>query len=193
MFKPGHKPAHTGTITTTDPIRGDDIQKVREYLADRPRDLAIWSVGTNSALRAGDMLSLKWDELEDDGTRISFTLRESKTHKLRKITLNAQVSSDVRVWRSMSESEWCFSSQRGGPLGVPALGRMIKHFAKEAGVGAKRVSSHSLRKTWCRAHADRGVPLHQLMWALNHSSERQTAQYLGLLTDEVASLYEHVV
>jgi len=36
-------------------------------------------------------------------------------------------------------------------------------------------------------------PLFKMMWALGHSSERQTAQYIGLLTDEVAGLYEHVV
>jgi integrase len=71
---------------------------------------------------------------------------------------------------------------------------MVKAWAKEVGVTTQNISSHSLRKTFCRAMVDQyDEPLHVLMWALNHSSERQTAQYLGLLHDDVARLYEHVV
>ena len=193
MFSNGHTPSHKGQITTTDPIRGDDIQKVRRHLQMRPRDLALWSLGTNTALRAGDLLALRWSDIEDDGERITLLVKEQKTGNLRRIVLNPAASADLRCWRECSTSAVIFESQRGGALTVAAVGRMLKHWAKEAGVTAKRVSSHSMRKTWVRAHADRGVPLHKLMWALGHSSERQTAAYCGLLVDEVAELYEHVV
>ena len=192
MFKTGHIPAHAGKITTTDPIRGDDIKSIRNVLT-KPRDIALWSVGTNCALRAGDLLSLKWDDTTDDGERITIVLKESKTQKLRRIVLNAMASADLRTWRRESNSEFCFSGQRG-QLTVAALGRMIKHWAALANVDAKRVSSHSLRKTWCRAMVEQfDEPLYRMMWALGHSSERQTAQYIGLLTDEVAGLYQHIV
>lgn len=193
MFQQGHTPAHKNKITTTDPLRGEDIQKVREFLKYRPRDLAIWSVGTNSALRGGDICNLQWDDTEDDGERITVLLREKKTGKLRKIILNPVTSADLRAWRRHSDTPVIFASQRGGALTVASLGRMVKTWCREAGVEIKRVASHSMRKTWVRAHADRGVPLHTLMWALNHNSERQTATYCGLLTDEIAGLYEHVV
>lgn len=186
MFQPGHTPSHTGKITTTDPIRGEDIAKVRATLT-KTRDIALWSVGTNSALRGSDLTSMTWDEVEDDGTRFTLFLRERKTQKLRKIVLNPQTSADLRAWRAESDNNVIF------PMTVAYLGRLIKTFCKNAGVDAKRVASHSLRKTWVRAHADRGAPLRQLMWALNHSNERQTAVYCGLLGEEVQALYEHAV
>ena len=194
MFAKGHQPSHKNKITTTDPIRGEDIQKVRRYLDGRTRDLAVWSVGTNCALRAGDLLSLTWEDIEDHDDRIAFVLREKKTGKLRRVLLNPVATADLRAWRRVSDSTHIFASQRGGALTVAALGRMIKAWALEAGVDAKRVASHSMRKTWCRAMVDQyNEPLYKMMWALNHNSERQTATYIGLLGDEVQALYNRVV
>ena len=99
MFTKGHQPSHKNKITTTDPIRGEDIQKVREYLEGRTRDIALWSVGTNTALRAGDLCALRWEDAEDQDDRIAFVLREKKTGKLRRVVLNAQVTADLRAWR----------------------------------------------------------------------------------------------
>lgn len=191
-FRTGHTPFHKGRTTTTEPIRGEHIAAIKELLKDRPRDRAIWAVATNCALRAGDLLDLRWDQLEDDGERISFRVRESKTTKLRYLVLNPSVSDALRSWRTFSDSEWCFSGQRG-KLTVPALGRMVKHWAQQVGHNGQ-IASHSLRKTWCRAMVDQfDEPLYKMMAAFGHSSELQTAQYVGLLRDDVAALYEHVV
>ena len=193
MFNPGHKPAHKGHIVTTDPIRGDDIRRVRDYLRHRPRDLAIWSVGTNCAMRAGDLLALQWSDLEDFAGRFSILLREQKTAKVRRIVLNPIASADLRAWQALSNSAYVFSGQRG-PLTVAALGRMLKAIAKEAGVTAQRVSTHSLRKTWVRAqHEIHKVPLYILSQALGHASEAQTRVYMGLLADGVAEAYDNVI
>lgn len=191
-FKAGHTPANKGKTTTTQPIRGDGIDRIRELLQDRPRDLALWSVGTNTALRASDLLALRWDALEDDGVRIAFRVKEQKTGKLRLLTLNPRTSADLRGWRAHAECEWCFSGQRGRMTSA-TLGRLVKQWAADAGVKGQ-IASHSLRKTFCRAMVDKfDEPLFKIMWALGHSTERQTAQYLGLLQDDVAALYEHVV
>ena len=70
---------------------------------------------------------------------------------------------------------------------------MIKQWAAYAGV-VGQISSHTMRKTWYRAMIDGyHEPLYKMMWALEHSSKRQTVQYIGLLTDEVSGLYEHVL
>lgn len=193
MFVKGHEPAHKGRIVTVDPIRGDDIKRVREHLRTRPRDLAIWSVGTNCALRSGDLLALRWTDLKDDAGRFTILLREQKTGKVRRIVLNTIASSDLRVWQTLSKSDYVFSGQRG-PLTVASLGRMLKTVAKEAGVSAQRVSTHSLRKTWVRAqHEVHKVPLYVLSQALGHASEAQTRVYMGLLADGVAEAYDNVI
>ena len=192
MYTLGHVPSHKGCSTTTDPIKGADVNAIKELLKYKPRDAALWAVATNCALRAGDLLNLKWSDIKDDGERYSIRLIEQKTKKHRLIVLNSSVSETLRAWQSFSTSEYVFSGQRG-KLTVATLGRMCKQWAKDVGLNAQ-VASHSLRKTWCRAMVDvYDEPLFKMMWALGHSSERQTAQYIGLLTDEVAGLYEHVV
>ncbi|MEB0056726.1 tyrosine-type recombinase/integrase [Variovorax sp. LG9.2] len=167
--------------------------RVRDYLRDRPRDLAIWSVGTNCALRAGDLLALKWSDLEDSAGRFAILLREKKTGKIRRIVLNLVASADLRAWKTLSTSDYVFSGQRG-PLTVASVGRMLKSIACDAGVNAQRVSTHSLRKTWVRAqHEIHKVPLYILSQALGHASEAQTRVYMGLLADGVAEAYDNVI
>lgn len=192
MFERGHTPTHRGKITTTQPIRGDYVEAIKGLLEDRPRDRALWSVATNCALRGGDLLALMWDDLEDDGRRITFRCKESKTGNLRLLQLNAVASSDLRAWRMLSNSHWVFGGQRGR-MTVATLGRLVKSWAEQVGFHGQ-VASHSLRKTWARAMVDKfDEPLYKIMWAFGHSSEKQSAQYLGLLQDDVAALYEHVV
>ena len=162
MFTYHHEPAHKGRAVVTEPIRADDIRKVAEYVKDHPRDRAIWAVGTNSALRAGDLLSLTWDQLTDDGERITIELVEAKTRKRRVVVMNSAASAHLRTWRRLSNSPFVFSGQRG-QLTVAALGRMVKAWVKGAGIDAKRVSTHTMRKTWVRAqHEQFGVPLYVL-------------------------------
>lgn len=192
MFQPNHTPAHKGKVITTQPIRGEHLQSIRQLLQDRPRDLALWSVGCNCALRIGDLLSLRWDELEDDGQRISFRVKERKTGNLRLLVLNQRASEDLRRWRALSDSEWCFSGQRGR-LTTATAGRMVKQWAKDVGVRSQ-VSSHSLRKSWVRAQLDVfKTPLYVCMQALGHHSELQTLTYAGCIRDGVAAAYDNAI
>lgn len=189
MFQAGHS-INKGKVLTTEPIKGEDIDRIRESLQGRPRDLALWSVGTNTALRASDLLALRWDDLHDDGLRFSFRIKERKTGNLRLITLNPRASADLKMWRRYSESEFCFSGQRGNALTVASVGRMLKQWARDVGVSGQ-ISSHSLRKTACRAWVDtHKVPLFTVMHALGHSSESMTSKYIGKLSDDVAKMYE---
>lgn len=191
-FLPGHIPVTRGAMIATAPIRGEKLHAIRALLQGRPRDLCIWSLGTGCALRGKDLVNIRWIDLEDDGERISFSVKASKTGKVAHIRLNPVVSADVRAWRRLSNCEYVISGQRG-QLTVATLGRLVKGWAAEVGV-TKNIASHSLRKSFCRALAEtHDVPLYKLMWLLQHGSERQTATYLGIMQSEIEELYELVV
>ncbi|MCL6485418.1 MAG: tyrosine-type recombinase/integrase, partial [Janthinobacterium lividum] len=100
MFEVGHTPSHKGKTTTTDAIRDpEQVAAIKELLKDTVRDLALWTLALNTALRAGDLVGLTWDDTQDDGTTITITLLEGKTKKRRVIPLNPATSAILRAWR----------------------------------------------------------------------------------------------
>ena len=81
------RPMNLGRITTTEPLKSLDDVKTRSALYYRTtlqRILHSSASVSNSALRASDILQLKRSDLK--GTNLF--IREKKTRKLRRITLN---------------------------------------------------------------------------------------------------------
>jgi integrase len=190
MFRTGHVPAHKGKSITTDPVKtSTDVQKIKDVLALDPRGLALWTLATNTMLRSGDLVQLRWDELHDqpDGS-ITLKLLEGKTDKRRVISIPPQAANVIRVWRDLCFSEFVFSGQRG-QLTTAAWGRMVKHWAQLAGLQG-RFCGHSTRKTGVRIRYDEhNVKLATLMHMLNHTSEATTLVYMGRMTEEVNKAY----
>ena len=48
------------------PFSKKQIQTLRKVLIDKPRDLALLNVGVDTALRGGDLLSLKVSDVKTD-------------------------------------------------------------------------------------------------------------------------------
>jgi|EndMetStandDraft_4_1072995.scaffolds.fasta_scaffold164202_1 integrase len=193
MFKPGHKPPHKGRSTTTDPVKCPQVvAKIKALLANDARDLALWTVAINTALRSGDLCSLTWADTLDDGVQITIRVLEGKTKKPRLIPMNAEASAVLRTWRSQCRSEFVFSGQRG-QLTTAAWGRMVKAWCHAVGLEGS-FSGHTARKTFVRIQHDvHGTSLPVLMTVLNHSSERQTLTYMGRLGDDVTKAYGHSI
>ena len=85
----------------------------------------------------------------------------------------------------------CSKASDAPVLSVQAVHRMVKEWC-----GAIRLKgnygSHTLRKTWgYHQRVTFGVGLPELMVAFNHSSQRQTLDYLCVQPEEIKSLYEN--
>ena len=63
----------------------EDIQKIKKYLAKRPRNALLFSFGINTGLRISDILSLDVGDVKD---RDYIEIREKKTNKYKKFPLN---------------------------------------------------------------------------------------------------------
>ena len=90
-MRPNNRP-QKGCTTKVEPIREPkDIRLIKKLLADRPRDLAIFTLGINTNLRASDLLQITVDQVRHLKAGDHFTMRERKTGKLREMTINKNV------------------------------------------------------------------------------------------------------
>jgi integrase len=193
MFEAGHTPSHKGKTTTVDPIKTlDGVVKVKELLKGHVRNKALFVVAVNSALRAGDLTNLKWEDAHDDGVNITLRVLEGKTKKPRTIPLNGDASQALREWRAKCDSEFIYSGQRGA-LTTAQWGRMIKSWCKDAGLEGQ-FASHTARKSFVRIqHDEFNTSLTTLMVILNHSSPTQTLTYMGRMADDVTKAYGNAI
>ncbi len=191
---------------TNHPKRGDeirvepikavkDIKAIKKLLADNPRDLAMFSVGINTNLRAGDLLRITAGQVRGLKPMDEFELKEQKTGKRRRISLNKSCVDAINTLlksKNYSDDEPIFSGQRG-TLTVPSVNRLVKKWCSQVNLKGN-YGSHTLRKTWGyhqRVTFGRGVA--ELMVCFNHSSERQTLDYLCVQPEEIKSIYSNEI
>jgi integrase len=184
-----------GSTIKVEPIKNlKDIKAIKKLLADKPRDLALFTVGINTNLRASDLLSLKVGQVRGLKPMDEIELRERKTGKLRRISLNKaciDVIQKLLASRSYQDHDYLFQSERGGPLTVPSLTRLVKQWCQAINLKGN-YGSHSLRKTWGyqqRVTFGAGIP--ELMECFGHSTQRQTLGYLCVQRSEIRDIYSH--
>ncbi len=185
-----------GAEIKVEPIRSlKDIKALKKLLADSPRDLALFVVGINTNLRASDLLRITVGQVRNLQEMDEIELRERKTHKRRRISLNKSCIDAIQGLlksRDYRDDEPIFSGQRG-PLTVPSVNRLVKQWCKAINLPGN-YGSHTLRKTWGfhqRSTFGRGVA--ELMVCFNHSSERQTLAYLCVQPEEIKSIYANQI
>ena len=176
-----NRPAR-GTTTTVSPIREmKDIQSIEKLLADNPRNLCLFIFGINTNLRACDLLRIKVGEVKDLRPGDTLQLREKKTGKIRQIPLNkALVRSIQDLLKSRQyQDEYPLFIGRRGPLTVPTVNALVKSWCKAINLNGGNYGAHTLRKTFgYHQRVTFGAGLPELMICFNHSSQRQTLDYL---------------
>jgi integrase len=196
-MRPGQNPNRPapGSTIKVDPIKKlKDIKAIKAMLSDRPRDLCLFTFGINTNLRASDLLGINVGQVKDLKAGDELILRERKTGKHRRITLNKAVVSSIRsllespIHSSSESATPLFLGQRGC-LTVPSVNRLVKQWC--AAINLKgNFGSHTLRKTFGyhqRVTFGRGIP--ELMVVFNHSTQRQTLDYLCIQPEEVRDIY----
>ena len=196
-FEIGHTPAHTGKTVVEEPIRKlDDIRRIKASLLRSPRDYAIFTLGINTAFRCGDLVSITVGDVRGKKAGDDIVIREEKTGKLRRTTLNAESVSAIAALlppcRVVQDHDFLFQGQRG-KLSVSYVNRLVKRWCSDAGLNGQ-YGSHSLRKTFAHAHyAHFKTSIEILMLMLNHSSPRQTLAYIGVQSDDLKNAYANAL
>jgi integrase len=169
-----------------------DIKAIKKMLSGSPRDLALFTVGINTNLRASDLLAIKADMVRGLKPMEEIELREKKTGKVRRISLNRACVEAIRTLlasQAYQDGDFLFRSQRGKVLTVPSLHRLVKGWCRDINLKGN-FGSHTLRKTWgYNQRVTFGIGLPELMVFFNHSTQRQTLDYLCIQPEEVRSVY----
>jgi integrase len=181
-----------GSIIIVEPVKDfKDIKSIKRLLSDRPRDLCLFTIGINTNLRASDLLWLTAGQVRKLKAGNELVIKEKKTGKRRRITINKAVSASIQALlasREYNDNQELFQGQRGC-LTVSSVNRLVKSWCKAINLKGN-YGSHTLRKTFGyhqRVTFGRGIP--ELMTVFNHSSQKQTLDYLCVQPDEVRDLY----
>lgn len=184
-----------GDSIKVEPIRSEkDIKAIKKILASKPRDLAIFTLGINTNLRASDLLKVKIGQVKYLKPGEHFTVKEKKTGKDRAITINKTVYEAIqgllKTMPDAGEGDCLFQSRKGKEaLCVPYLNALVKGWCKEINLKGN-YGSHTLRKTFGYIHRTLfNTDIPTLMEMFNHSSQKQTLAYLGIQPGEIRDAY----
>ena len=182
-------------MAATIPIKKkEDLKKFIAYYKDEcpnPRNHALILLGLHTALRIGDVLSLRWENVYDFQQNCFQThlfLKEKKTEKSTIIALNTQARESLESFfntRPVKPKDFIFTKNTNynKPLNRTQAYRIIRKAAKET-LHMEHISCHSLRKTFGYHAWRQGISPAVLMDIYNHSSYQITKRYLGIEQDE---------
>lgn len=186
---------------TTVPIKNNGkLTEFRNYYRNvkyNPRNYALIVLGLNSALRIGDILSLRWKDVyyaEKRKYREHISIIEKKTGKKNVLAINASSREALEFYRrtlgTFDENRSIFVSQKSPHTGISRSQafRIIKKAADSCGLDG-HVSCHSLRKTFGYHAWRNGFPPALLMNIYNHSSYDITKRYLCIDQIEKDEVY----
>ena len=185
------------TMAATQPIRDkNDIRALASYYLDRGqlRNYVLIVLGIHTALRVGDLLGLKWDDVYDFGKgRVLKTVDvvEAKTGKSKTIALNKSAVSALTLFAAQAAQPGHFiieNTATGNAITRVQVYRIIRAAAESLQLEG-RVSCHSLRKTFGYHAWKAGVSPVVIMEIYNHSSLDVTRRYLGVTQDDKNSAY----
>lgn len=167
-----------------------ELNKLLKYLYQNQ----IWvyyllvRLGVSTALRYSDLSKITWADVLG---KKSLLLREKKTLKVRSIPLHPDlVETLTKIYVKLGTPD---RTAMVIPIKIRTVNKQLKLYAAKAGIRGKRISSHTLRKTFGRLTWERNnyseASLIKLSQLFNHSSTSITRIYLSITKEEVEDLY----
>ena len=164
----------------------EDIQKIKKYLAKKPRDALLFSFGINTGLRISDILSLDVDDVKG---RDYIEIRKKKTNKYKKFPLNRFLKEEIDLFvEGLPSEQPLFYTQKHCRLDRAQAYRILNKAAQAVGV-KERIGTHTLRKTFGYHHYKKYNDIVLLQKIFNHSSPSVTLRYIGIEQDTIDESY----
>ena len=169
----------------------------------RYRDLLLFVVGINTALRVSDLLRLQVGHFMDERQAIKkrFRIKEQKRGKRHEVFINASIreifgeyltaypniASDPQHFLFFNTKTYDFTE----PIRRGQAWKFVTVICRQVGLRGN-FGTHSLRKTWGYHARLQGVDLALIMYKLNHASIAYTKRYLGVTDDELQAVVERL-
>ena len=181
-----------------EPIRNrKKIAQIKNLLRGqrRFRDLLLFIVGINTALRISDLLELRISHFLDNQRRLKrrFWIHEQKRNKRHEVVINHSIQEVLeeylKAYPGIADSFEYFvffntkMNDYSKPIQRGQAWKFIVSICNDVGLQGN-YGTHSLRKTWGYHARLQGVDLGLIMHKLNHESIAYTKRYLGITDDE---------
>ena len=189
-----------------EPIRDrKKIAQIKNLLRGegRFRDLLLFTVGINTALRVSDLLRLQIGHFMDDRQSLKrhFQIKEQKRGKRHEVFVNTSIREIFKEYLAAypniasNPQHFLFFNTKDNdfaePIGRGQAWKFITAICKQVGLRGN-FGTHSLRKTWGYHARLQGVDLALIMYKLNHASIAYTKRYLGITDDELQAVVERL-
>ena len=186
-----------GSCIKVQPIKKTkDIQRIKNLLKNQPRNYALFVIGINTNLRASDIRKLKVEQVKNLNPGDFIEIKEQKTSKFRKVSFNKSCIDAINrllLKSNLEQTGYLFKNRYGGLLTVPSISRLVKRWCKSINLQGN-YGSHSLRKTWgYHQRVTYEVDLPNLMVCFNHSSQKQTLDYLCIQPEEIQQIFSNEI
>ena len=161
----------------------DDFRLFLSVIADKDfRELCI--AGLLTGLRLGELLALKWGDVDFNSKVIQVRNSETfttKTKKNRTVPINEELYRLLRDRKDnvKFECENVFYSEEGKRLKEGTISQRFKRYVRRSGLN-DRLHFHSLRHSFASALVSCGVPLYAVSKLLGHSTIKTTEIYSHL-------------
>jgi len=137
-------------------------------------------VALYTGLRRGEILRLRWSDIDFEKGRLSVRKSKTKSGK-RDVYLNSMLYQQLLSLSRQEHGEWIFPS----PERFQKPGQPERHIADVKNAfrrairlaGIKKITFHQLRHTFCSRLADAGVPLPVIQKLAGHASITMTSRY----------------
>jgi integrase len=185
-------PRRGAKIKTQAIRRREDVRAIKQLLTGQRRNLALFVLGINSALRPEDLRNITVGHVRGLKPGDSFEVREQKTGKYRRVGINKGIFrtiQDLLATRAhWDDDDWLFQSKKGGRLEVSTITALVKGWCHAINL-AGNYGGGSMRKTFgYHQRVYYGVGTAILVTIFNHNSERQTLAYLGIESAELVQV-----
>jgi integrase len=185
-----------------EPIRNrNTITRIKTILKGqgRYRDLLLFVVGINTALRVSDLLTLRIGDFVDENgdVRQRFWLKEQKRGKRHEVVINKSIREALELYREAYDQvetnldHFVFFNTRTNDytqsISRQQVWQLISTMCHDVGLRGN-YGTHTLRKTWGYHARMNGVDLALIMHKLNHSDLAYTKRYLGITDEELESV-----
>ena len=167
-----------------EPIRSR--KKLRDILIylkrTNERDYILFLVGIHTGLRISDILRLR---VRDVKGRSHIAIIEKKTKKAKKFLINNELKKELlRYCKDRESYEFLITSREGqnDPISRERAYQILIGIGNTFDI---HISCHTLRKTFGYWHYNENKDIVKLMEIFNHSDQRVTLRYIGVLQDEL--------
>lgn len=136
----------------------------------------------NSGCRRGELLALRWEDVDLENGLLSIPGTKSKSGQSRVVNLNSEALSVLMRWKRQSCTSVVFPNEKGQPLSY--LKTAWTKVLRDASI--ERFRRHDLRHTFASNSAMAGVDLNTIRELLGHRDISMTLRYAHLSAEHKA-------